>query len=167
VLFSVLLFLAGKVGFFAFDPKSLFAFVFDSNSAGFLFVAIPALGSIVCILLFVLSGAFKMVYGWELFLGTLQCAVNSQSVPDAVGGRLTVITLSDTGSAIRQSNTGNTLISAMILQLRHSLAQHPKCANVIVDWVATTLGLRKIFSQKSVRAKIVALIAAQAKNSEA
>jgi hypothetical protein len=167
VLVAVLLFLAGKIEFFA--------FVFGSKFSGPFFVGIPALGSIVCILLFVLSGAFKMVYGRELFLGTLQCAVNSQSVPDAVGGRLTVITLPDTGSAIRPSNTGNALISAMILdhisamilQLRHSLPQRPECANVIVDWVATTLGLEKIFSQKSVRAKIVALIAAQAKNSEA
>ena len=59
VLVAVLLFLAGKIEFFA--------FVFGSEFSVF-FWGIPALASIVCILLFVLSGAFKMVYGRDYFL---------------------------------------------------------------------------------------------------
>ena len=59
VLVAVLLFLAGKIEFFA--------FVFGSEFSVF-FWGIPALASIVCILLFVLSGAFKMVYGRDYCL---------------------------------------------------------------------------------------------------
>ena len=74
------------ITFGSFFPQLQF-FVHQIPDFILLSIEIFAFGApVVCIFLLVLSGAFKMVYGRELFLGTLQCAINSQSVPDNPGG---------------------------------------------------------------------------------
>jgi hypothetical protein len=80
----------------------------------------------IAALILALSGLLavaRTVHGKELAVSPLECQINTQSTPDAVGLSKTV-----------------TLVGHPFVQsLRHSIYDHEECARVISDWVRSRL----------------------------
>jgi hypothetical protein len=85
--------------------------------------------SVCSLLIFILIGvlmAARSVHGRELALSPMECQINTQSTPDAIG-------LSKVATLVR---------CTFVKSLRHGIYDHEDCAKVIADWVRSQLTAR-------------------------
>ena len=79
--------------------------------------------SAVIVTLFGLFAVSRLVHGSELAKSPMECQVNTQSTPDAMG-------LSKIISLVRRTD---------MKSLRHGIYDHEDCPKVISDWVRSQL----------------------------
>jgi hypothetical protein len=84
-----------------------------------LFVIVLFAASVAAVLLMVLAGLFKAVYGREFLFGPIACNVSSHSVPDIIHNRVRCITLDQARKRI----------------LRHQIYDEHSCTSKIADWL--------------------------------
>jgi hypothetical protein len=80
-------------------------------------------------LIFALLGALmvsRSVHGRELAVSPMECQINTQSAPDAVG-------LSQIVTLVSRS---------YVKSLRHGIYEHEDCAKTISDWIHSQLGCK-------------------------
>jgi hypothetical protein len=98
----------------------------EAKSAAFGFKTIFVLASGWIVLTILLFGMFivsRSVHGRELALSPMECQINTQSTPDAVG-------LSRIATLVRRT---------YVKSLRHGIYDHEDCAKAISDWVRSQL----------------------------
>src|SRR5215211_2862142 len=78
---------------------------------------------VLTILLFGMLMVSRSVHGHELALSPMECQINTQSTPDAIG-------LSKMVTLVRRT---------FVKSLRHGIYDHEDCAKVISDWVRSQL----------------------------
>jgi hypothetical protein len=86
----------------------------------------PPLLGVCLVLTYMLFGmlmASRSVHGRELAVSSMECQINTQSTPDAIG-------LSKIVTLVRQT---------YVKSLRHGIYDHEECAKTISDWVRSQL----------------------------
>jgi hypothetical protein len=102
---------------------------FDRPIPEYLFWASAELAVSFFVLIFALLGALmvsRSVHGRELAVSPMECQINTQSAPDAVG-LLQIVTL---------------VSRSYVKSLRHGIYEHEDCAKTISDWIHSQLGCK-------------------------
>jgi hypothetical protein len=86
-------------------------------------IAVSGTSAVITILIFGMLMVSRSVHGRELSLSPMECQINTQSTPDAIG-------LSRIVTLVRRT---------YVKSLRHGIYDHEDCAKTISDWVRSQL----------------------------